>query len=205
MRRLARSPSVTPVVDPGGPAAYARTMVQPEPGDLILVRSQGRLFALGRRVTRSPYDHVAVVAGAGRTINIDKPSVRHLPLDRLMRPDLHPLVLRPRFACPDERARFVADVERLLSAPYDVARTLALLERMLERRLVGRARRLPPLGRERARWICTDAVLLGLERHVSGFSALRALPLDWGALGSGTTNDFLRISRCRPDLLARVG
>lgn len=175
-----------------------------EPGDLILVKSGGLLFALGRRLTGNPYDHVAVVSSDGRTINIDKPSARLLPLERLLRPALRPLVLRPRFASGEERARFVAEIERLVSAPYDVRRTLSLLERLLERRLVGGARPLADLGWERRRWICTDAVLLSLERHVSGFASLRALPLDWVALGSGTTNDLIEISRLRPDLLVEA-
>ena len=71
-------------------------------------------------------------------------------------------------------------------------------------RFVGVTRRLPPLGWERERWICTDAVLLGLERNVRGFAGLRELPLDWCELHSGTTNDLLTLSRLRPDLLAPV-
>ena len=176
----------------------------PEPGDLILVKSEGPLFALARRLGGNPYDHVAIVSGDRRTINIDKPRVRVLPLDRLLRSPLHPRILRPRFADAEERSRFVGEIERLVRAPYDVRRTLWLVERIFEQRLLGRARPLAPLGSDRRAWICTDAVLLALERHVSGFSALRELPLDWVALGSGTTNDLLEISRRRPDLLAEV-
>lgn len=175
-----------------------------EPGDLILVRSRGWVTGLGRRLTGNPYDHVAVVAGQGRTLNIDKPGARWLPAERLLRPSLHPLVLRPRFGSDDERARFVAEIERLADAPYDVARTLGLIARLLSRRVVGRARPLPRLEWARDRWICTDAVLLGLEKHVSGFGALRTMALDWVTLASATTNDLLEVSRRRPDLLARV-
>lgn len=178
--------------------------VRAEPGDLILVQSEGRLFRLGRRLAGNPYDHVAVVATGGRTINIDKPSVRALPLEQLTRASLKPLVLRPRFAGPAERQRFVAEIERLVGAGYDVRRTLALLGTLLARRLTGRSRPLRPLGWDRERWICTDAVLLALERHASGFAAVRDLPLDWTALGSATTNDLLEISRRRPDLLGRA-
>lgn len=175
-----------------------------EPGDLILVKSEGRLFDLGRRLTGNAYDHVAVVSSDGRTINIDKPGARLLPLERLLRPSLCPLVLRPRFGGEDERARFVAEIERLVSAPYDVRRTLWLVERIFERRIVGQARPLPLLGWDRDRWICTDAVLLGLERRARAFASLREMPLDWVALGSGTTNDLLEIHRRRPDLLSEV-
>lgn len=172
-----------------------------EPGDLILVRSEGRFFALARRLAANPYDHIAVVTRDRQTINIDKPGARRLPEERLLRPSLQPLVLRPRFGDAGERDRFVAEIERLVDAPYDVRRTLWLIERIFERRWLGSERALPALGGGRARWICTDAVLLGLERHVTGFAALRELPLDWVRLGSGTTNDFLEIRRLRPDLL----
>lgn len=191
-------------MDDERPASRWAEMTTARPGDLILVRSRGVVFRLGRRVAGNPYDHVAVVTSDGRTLNIDKPSARLLPLGRVLRAGLEPLVLRPRFASVGEQAAFVADLERLVSAPYDVERTLWLLERLVERRLTGRARRLPPLGPDRPRWICTDAVLLALERHVSGFSGLRDLPLDWVAIGSGTTNDLLAICRRRPDLMAVV-
>lgn len=61
-----------------------------------------------------------------------------------------------------------------------------------------------PLGPERPRRICTDAVLLGLERNIDGFSSVRKLSLDWTALGSATTADLVEISRRRPDLLREV-
>ncbi|HEU0033933.1 MAG TPA: hypothetical protein VFQ53_25065 [Kofleriaceae bacterium] len=155
-------------------------------------------------MTGNAYDHVAVVASDGRTINIDKPNTRMLPVERLLRESLHPRVLRPVFGDPDERARFVAEIERLVDAPYDVRRTLWLIERLLERKLLRRARALPALGRDRRAWICTDAVLLALERHVPAFAKLRELPLDWVAIGSATTNDLLAIERLRPDLMVRV-
>lgn len=175
-----------------------------QPGDLILVKSRGRVYELARRFARNPYDHVAVVTAGGRTINIDKPSTRVLPVERLLRESLRPLVLRPRFASEDEQTRFVGELEGLVGAPYDVRRTLQLIERLLERRVLGRARPVPFLGWERRKWICTDAVLLSLERHVTGFSALRSMPLDWTSLGSATTNDLLELARTRPDLLQTV-
>ena len=187
-----------------GMVSWHADPVHVEPGDLVLVQSPGRFFGVVRRLGGNPYDHVAVVVDDGLSVNIDKPAARTLPVERLLRESLHPLVLRPRFASEDERTRFVAAIEQLLRAPYDVRRTLWLVERLLEQRLLGRARPLPPLGWDRERWICTDAVLLGLERHVSGFAALREMPLDWVAIGSGTTNDLLTIHRARPDLLAEI-
>lgn len=173
-----------------------------QPGDLILVKSRGLVFRLGRRATGNAYDHVGVVTSDGRSINIDKPSTRVLPVERLLRESLSPLVLRPRFHDPEARARFVADIEALVDTPYDVRRTLGLVERLLERRIFRITRPLRDLGERRERWICTDAVLVSLERHLEGFAAVRDMPIDWVRLRSATTNDLLEISRRRPDLLA---
>ena len=178
--------------------------METRPGDLILVKSPGLVWELGRRLGGNAYDHVAIVGSEGRTVNIDKPSARLLRVERLLRPQLRPKVLRPRFASDEERAAFVAEMERLVTAPYDVRRTLGLVARLVTRRLVRVSWPLPRLGWDREKWICTDAVLLGLERHARGFDAIRELPLDWVRLAAGTTNDLLEISRRRPDLLATV-
>jgi hypothetical protein len=174
------------------------------PGDLILVKSTGAVFAAGRRMTGNPYDHVAVVVSDGGTLNIDKPSSRLLPQERLLRPHLHPLVLRPAWPSPEDRDRFVGWIESLVGRQYDTGRTLRLVPRRLLRRFLGVAVPLerPPL--DAPRWICTDAVLMGLERTLPLGDALEALALDWIVLRCGTTNDFLVLSERRPDLLAPV-
>lgn len=175
-----------------------------EPGDLILVRSPGRIFALGRRLAGNAYDHVAIVVEGGETVNIDKPRVRCLPVERLLRASLAPLVLRPGWQHPDERRAFLAWTRSLLGRPYDRRRTYGLVPRLLARRLTGIAVPLAAPRVDQSHWICTDAVLLGLERCRPGFAAVRGLELDWVRLRCGSTNDFLRIHEARPDLLARV-
>ncbi|MBS1122542.1 MAG: hypothetical protein H6Q90_4770 [Deltaproteobacteria bacterium] len=173
-----------------------------QPGDLVLVRSPGAIFAAGRRLTGNAYDHIAVVVQDDQTVNIDKPMSRRLPASRLLRSKLHPLVLRP--AWRDEAARdgFVRWMESLVDLKYDARRTLRLLGSLALRRagIVVPLIRPQPSAR---RWICTDAVLLGLERYVSDLDT-RDPSLDWQSLRCGTTNDFLRLARARPDLLAQV-
>jgi hypothetical protein len=177
-------------------------MVAAQPGDLILVRSHGLVFAAGRRLTRSSYDHVAVVVAGGQTVNIDKPMTRRLAIERLLRADHEPLVVRPAWRDPAARAAFVDWMESLVDSTYDVRRTLRLLASLVLRRAGVRLPLSPPRA-EGARWICTDAVLVGFERHLADF-ATAELALDWRSLRCGTTNDFLEISRRRPDLLAPV-
>lgn len=174
------------------------------PGDLILVKSRGWLFAAGRRLGGNPYDHVAVVVAGGQTLNIDKPRSRLLPVDRLLRDSLAPLVLRPVW--PDAAARdaFVAWIEQLAGRAYDVRRTLRLVLALIIQRTLRRAWPLRPPDSAQPRWICTDAVLVGLERYAGAAPALRALPLDWNRLRCGTTNDFLAIAARAPELLRRV-
>jgi hypothetical protein len=159
------------------------------------------VFAAARRLTGNAYDHIAVVVRDGQTVNIDKPMARRLPTDRLLRPELHPLVLRPAWRDDAARDAFVQWMESLIDRAYDVRRTLRLLVSLG----LQRAGLVVPLPRPQPgnpRWICTDAVLLGLERYVRDFDARAAL--DWQALHCATTNDFLRLAKARPDLLAPV-
>ncbi len=172
-----------------------------EPGDLVLVKSRGLVFAVGRRVGGNAYDHVGVVVDGGQTVNIDKPRTRLVPAARLVRDELEPLVLRPRWPSSDARAAFVRWIGELAGKDYDVRRTLRLIARLIVKRALRVAWRLPRPRPDAPRWICTDAVLLGLEQFAGARDALRELPLDWNALGCGTTNDLLVISERRPDLL----
>lgn len=174
-----------------------------EPGDLILVKSRGWLFALGRRIGGNPYDHIGVVVDRGQTLNIDKPRSRLLPVERLLRESHRPLVLRPVWPSPAARDAFVAWLTQLAGREYDVRRTLRLIASLLVQRVAHRAWPLAPPTPDQPRWICTDAVLLGLERYAAS-PALAEPELDWTTLHCGTTNDFLRLAEAHPELLQRV-
>ncbi|HSD88863.1 MAG TPA: hypothetical protein VLB44_15150 [Kofleriaceae bacterium] len=175
-----------------------------EPGDLVLVKSPGLVFRLGRTIGGNPYDHVGVVVSNGQTINIDKPSARLLPVERLVRARLRPLVLRPVWESPEARDRFVAWIESLSGREYDVRRTLRLIGRLMLKRFLRVTWPLERPDAGRAKWICTDAVLLGLEQFGKDHEVLRTLPLDWNALRCATTNDFLVINERHPELMQRV-
>ncbi len=175
-----------------------------QPGDLILVRTPGWVFRVGRRLCGNTYDHIAVVVQNGQTVNIDKPMSRTLPMEKLLRPHLSPLVLRPAWAHTGEQENFVDWISQAVDSTYDTRRTLSLVWRVLVNRWLGVKIALSPMGAERERWICTDAVLIGLSAHASRFEDLPQMELDWRWLGSGTTNDFLEISRLRPEHLVVV-
>ncbi len=178
--------------------------MQTEPGDLILIKSSKLVFAFFRWLAGSPYDHVAVVIEDNKTINIDKPMTGRLMVQRLLRSELQPLVLRPRFNDEQQRISFVRWIEGLSTCRYDTHRTLQLLVRLLFRRLFCWAPSMEPPRMKQRQWICTDAVLLGLETYMTGFREIQNLPLDWVRLHCGTTNDFLKIANLRRDLLFTV-
>lgn len=178
--------------------------IDAQPGDLILVQSPGRFFAACRRAVGSPYDHVAVVVSDGRTLNIDKPSSRYLSAARLLREELKPLVLRPRWQSRASQAAFVEWIEGLEGYRYDTPRTLRLIGSLAVERLLGVAWPLPPAAREQTAWICTDAVWLGLLACEPTFRELPTASFAFHTLGAGTTNDFLRLAREHPHVMEQV-
>jgi hypothetical protein len=179
--------------------------VTPEPGDLILVSSPGWGFALGRWAAGNPYDHIAVVVRNGLSTNIDKPASRKLPAAKLLKPHLSPIVLRPRWQTEEQRERFVDWMESLDGLAYDVERTLKLIPRILLRRFFRLALPFKQLEGARDKWICTDAVFLGLERSAHFRDVIQNnKKLDWVALRCATTNDFLRMAEKHPELMERV-
>lgn len=175
-----------------------------EPGDLILVRSSAKGYGLGRSATGNTYDHIAVVVNDEKTLNVVTPIGRLLPVENLLRPHLRPVVLRPAWRSDSQRAAFVAWMESLEAKPYDVRRTLALIPRLVLKHWLRIAVPFTPLPSPRERWICTDAVFIGLEAEPEFQTAIRELALDWIALRCATTNDFLRLAEARPDILRRV-
>lgn len=174
----------------------------PEPGDILLVRSPQKTFRLGRRLMRTEHDHVSVVLGGGRALNIVHPRAVLTPLERMLVPGRSPALLRPAWPSEAARAAFVADLEQLQDAPYNTLRGISLVLRLFLKRTLGLSL---PLAEPRAdgpSYICSDTMLLRLERHLPGFAErIRELPLDYVQLRCASTDDFLAIARQRPDLL----
>jgi len=179
-------------------------MGHPQPGDVLLVKTPRKSWAVGRKVMGSAWDHVSVVIRDDHTLNVVFPRVVRTPLHRMLRPERKPLLLRP--AWPSEAARdgFVDALEALADAPYDSARGASFILKLALRRALGVRLPLRPPSMKGPRFVCTDTALLGLSAALPGFEeALRTLPLDYGALRCASTTDFLRIAEARPDLLHR--
>jgi hypothetical protein len=172
-----------------------------EPGDLVLVKSGGLIYRVGRRITGNGYDHVAVVGHDGHTLNIVKPVGKLVPTEKLLAKES--LVLRPAWRKPGDRDAFVAWVASRMTSRYDTARTFSLIAKLILRNVSGLHLPLREAHAGQERWICTDAILIGLHAHTD-FEAVRDLAIDWNKLKAGTTNDFVVISEMLPDVLARV-
>lgn len=175
--------------------------IQTEPGDLILVRSSGFVYRFGRKITGNTYDHVAVVGHDGQTLNIVKPVGKHVPAEKLLAKES--LVLRPAWRNDADRDAFVAWVESRMTSRYDTSRTFQLIAKLILRNVSGLHLPLREAHAAQERWICTDAILIGLHAHTD-FEDVRNLAIDWNKLNAGTTNDFVDIARQLPHVLTRV-
>lgn len=172
------------------------------PGDLLLARSRGAVYRAGRAFARNRFDHVAVVLDGDRTANLVLGGTVILPLERFRR--LETALMRPAWADPDQRDAFLRAMQRFADVRYDVAKTFLGMFATALRERTGIAVPLRRPGPGTARWICTEAILDSLGRAMPAFREIEALDLDAVRIGFATTNDFLRIARERPDLLAIV-
>lgn len=179
-------------------------MGHPQPGDVLLVKSPRKAWAVGRRVMGTPYDHLALVIRGDQVLNVVWPRAVRTPLSRMLRPNKMPVLLRPAWPSEAVREGFVDALERLWDVPYDTARAASFLLRLALRRALGVRLPLRPPSMEGPRYTCTDTAVLALCAALPSFEgALRTLPLDYAALSCASTTDFLRIAELRPDLLRR--
>ena len=184
------------------PAGASAVLEMARPGDLLLVKTTGRGYALGRSITRNSYDHIAVVLPDNETLNIIFPRAVILPLSAFRKPQNAPLILRPQWESTEQRDTFIREMQGFVDARYDLTKTftgifLTCLCTWLGIRVAMRKRREPP-----SKWICTEAILASLFKASREFEAIKGMKLDYTILGFATTNDFLRISARFPNLLA---
>jgi len=177
------------------------TLGRAQPGDLILVRTRRTGFAFGRRLTRNHYDHIAVVLHNNETMNIIMPKTVRLPLSTFSKPGNDPLILRPNWRTPEQREKFIAEIQGFMGGTYNLNRTLLGVLLTFLSTWVGIRIRMRKLGNSASKWICTEAIIVSLLKTFPDFKAINGIKLDYHVLGFATTNDFLRISKKFPDLL----
>jgi hypothetical protein len=175
-----------------------------EPGDLILVQTQGWSFSLGRKLTQNPYDHVAVVIDHGQTLNIVKPKAVIVPVEHITESDRASLVLRPAWGSQEQAPLFIECMNKFRDTSYDLQHAVMGICLVTLREWLGLSLRIRPLRNGGRKCICTEAIIVSLIESLPGFEEIKEIPLDYVALGYATTNDLLRIARSRPDLLREM-
>ncbi|CAI5730182.1 unnamed protein product [Hyaloperonospora brassicae] len=188
-------------------ARDAATRVQP--GDLIFSTTSGAVYSMGRYVTENTYDHVVIVMDERTVLHVGMPSVRLMPLERLLLPQRQPVVLRVAMA-EEELQRFLRCARHLVGCQYDVARAYQLMVRLALKRLTGSSP-LPrlPLDVKSNAWICSDAILVLLAGCCEAFrealaKARQEAELDIFTIGSASLTDFQRLRRIEPAVISRV-
>ena len=135
-------------------------------GDLILIRTPGRLYRYARIVADQAYDHVAVVMRNGMFLHIGPPLIRLLPVELILEPKRTPILLRPRLSA-DQTERFVTELSALIGAAYDTRRVYAFILRLAMKRATGvvvpLSRRADDTGGGSSAHICTDAIVGALS------------------------------------------
>uniref|UniRef100_H3HC30 Isochorismatase-like domain-containing protein n=1 Tax=Phytophthora ramorum TaxID=164328 RepID=H3HC30_PHYRM len=177
--------------------------------DLIFITTSGLVYSVGRYLTENAYDHVVVVLDENTVLHVGMPSVKLMPLERLLLPQRQPVVLR--VPMPDEELQlFLRCARQLLGCRYDVARAYQLMLRLVLKRMTG-STPLPrlPLDVKSNAWICSDSIIVLLAGCCKGFrealaKARQETDLDIFTLGSASMTDFQRIRRVQPDIISRV-
>ena len=115
----------------------------PRPGDYIVVRTHGIVGALIRLVTRSGYNHAAVVVEDGQVVEAEPGGARLRPLSEYDGYQMLANTAEPTLA--EERAKVVAYARAVVARPYnydadfvDGLEHLGLRWRLLARFAAGR-------------------------------------------------------------------
>ncbi|KAG1708832.1 hypothetical protein DVH05_022453 [Phytophthora capsici] len=180
-----------------------------KPGDLIFITTSGLVYSVGRYLTENAYDHVVVVLDERTVLHVGMPSVKLMPLERLLLPQRQPVVLRVPMS-EAELHLFLRCAKQLIGCKYDVARAYQLMLRLVLKRVTGTTP-LPrlPLDIKSNSWICSDSIIVLLAGCCKAFrealtKARNETDLDIFTLGSASMTDFQRIRRVQPDIISRV-
>jgi hypothetical protein len=198
-------------VGPKQDTLFRHPMVRP--GDIILLRTPGKLYKLARTTAQNPFDHVVIVMKSGaQVLHVSPPEARLLPLSKVMEPKFEPLALRPSLG-PAELEIFLSSAENVIGTRYNSSRTFALLFRLgLEAHAgIQPSKPLTKRGLLKNGAICTDVVLSSLchasvEFHnaVMGSESSVSNELDYIKHGAGSLRDLIRINQHFPRMLRYV-
>jgi len=144
------------------------------PGDLLLVRTPGLGFLIGRKVTGNLYDHIAVVLEEGMTLNIVSPRTVIVPITCFTRSIRKPLLIRPNWSSSEQVDLFITKIKERAAGPYNMRKALtgvftAAAYTWLRIRIP-----MPKPEDSAARWICTEAIICALLMVLPASAAMEA-------------------------------
>jgi hypothetical protein len=174
-------------------------------GDLLLVKTPGVIYKLGRFLMGTPYDHISVVVCEKNTANVVWPQNTYCSIDRLLTPSRQPVAIRPKWKTEAEKAQFLAWMHSLMGQRYNYLWVWAHFLRMLMRKHFGIAYPMRKLDVRQELSVCTEAVLHGLTLQMSEFDPSQHKQSDWQVLQCASTNDYLALPDVMPELFHLVG
>ncbi len=174
------------------------------PGDILLTQTYGFFYALWRRLSCTLYDHSAVVIENNQTLNVVYPVTIKMPADHFFRSGKTPMALRPVWRSERQLRDFLDSFKQLEGTRYNSFRGFFNISNAMMYHRLGLKIPLKVPEITDKRWVCTDAIILNLQKSIPEFSNIKKLDLDLFRFGFTTLNDFLRIAYYMPDLLKRV-
>ena len=175
-----------------------------QPGDLLIVKTPGIFYRIGRKLTKNSYDHIAVVLYNNETLNIVLPKAVIRPTIIFTKPNRIPLIMRPKWKNSIQRRIFIEEMEKFKSISYNIRKTIIGVMFSALYSQLGIRLKMKKLDKSSRKWICTEAILICLLKAYSEFKFIERMRLDYNAIGFATTNDFFRISEHFSGLLEVV-
>lgn len=176
---------------------------QVQPGDLIFTSTPGFFFNTVRTMTKSSYDHVALVLNSKEVLHIGPSKVRVLSMYIILEPARKPFVLRPKFLSEKQRDEFLDNGRELIGQPYDTIRTYNFLLRLFLHHHFGVTL---PMSQTHPHMICSDMLFDLLSESSPQFAQTARLvrTLDIHNFGSASLQDFINLSKIHPTLFKKV-
>jgi len=200
---------------------WTRCKGRPRAGDVILLRTRGTAYAIGRILVgqetvggQEGFDHaVVVLKGEKEVLHVSPPIIRRLSVDFVLKTSRSPKVLRPRLT-DAERTRFLQSLEMHEGKRYSLTQFFVALVGLSTKNMfnINPWALMPKAPRHERRsesLICTHLILSALAQTSCDFEKVLlrdkcSIDFDPNHTSSGSLQDFVQLHRLHPDLLAHV-
>ena len=194
-----------------------------KPGDIVLIRTPGRIYKMFREATKQPYDHAVCVVNEGMCVHVSSPVVKKLKFEKFLLPRRQPMIVRVKMT-DEERADVVRNLEQLVGREYDLTAVRTAIIKLVSKdprlykladkvsstcnqckRKLG-VKSVPQRGLTApASLICTSAILDAIRTASGRFreaidSEMKNLHFGNGSLDEATMTDFIHLAKHFPQL-----